>query len=63
MITLQYKGQMILIKRILPSGSRAATLAEHRVRKQALGMTRKSDRDRPPGVRGGRGVLGGFNSR
>jgi hypothetical protein len=45
----QYKGQMRLIKRVLPSGCKAVTLAEHRIWKQALSMTKKSTGKDPPG--------------
>jgi len=39
---------MILIKRVLPSGCRAATLAEHKLKKQALGITKKLRRRKTP---------------
>jgi hypothetical protein len=42
------KTTMTLIKRVLPSGCRAATLAEHRLKKQALGITKKLRGRRTP---------------
>jgi hypothetical protein len=39
-----------LVKRVSPSGSKAASPTEHKIRKQALEITEKIDRERPPGV-------------
>ena len=56
MIIPQYKGQSILIKRIAPSGCKAATLTERRLKVQAFDITRKIDQERPRGVQDGGGT-------